>query len=113
MAEDDTDGGVTISARKARDLVNVIESAKKAVKRINDGKNGEVRSAQERYGISGAIAALMHKLDQMSAEDLADWRDEFDHWWIALGYDKRAESAPRFAALSHQDAEDDAERSAA
>jgi hypothetical protein len=111
MADEDTE--ITIPARPARALIDVVKNAAKACKRINESKNGEIRAAGQRHGVSREMVGLMTKLDLKSAEDLADWRDEFDHWWRVLALDKRAESAPRFTALTHRNAEDDADESAA
>jgi hypothetical protein len=100
--QDSTERDV-IPARKAKELVQAFKNAGANRLKINEAIGREINSAILRYGITRKVLTLIAKLDGLEAERLADWKDEFDHWWDVLGLEKRAESAPRFEELSHHE----------
>lgn len=96
-----------IPGKKLKELLRTMADGKRKQVQIAGNVGSEVKTAIERYGCNRKVLAVIHKLDMMENEDIADFLDEFNYMLDASGIEKRAESAPRFEQMS-AGAEDEA-----
>ena len=89
-----------IPAKKLRELLKTMATGRKQQVKLAGEVGSEIKTAIERYGCNRKVLAVIHKLDMMENEDIANFLDEFEYMLDASGIGKRAESAPRFEQMS-------------
>ena len=76
-------------------LLRSARQAKEGKDGINESYGSEVKAAVERKHLHRGVYGKIVQLDRLTPEELADWKDHFDHQWVASGLAERAASAPR------------------
>jgi hypothetical protein len=89
-----------IPGKKLKELLATMRKGKSAQTRIAGEVGSEIKTAIERYGCNRKVLRLLHQLDGMENEDIADFLDELKYYLDVSGIEKRAESAPRFSEMS-------------
>ena len=90
-----------IPAKQLKSLLKAMATCKKQQTQIAGELGSEIKTAIERYGCNRKVLRLVHTLDRLENEQIADFLDEFNYMLEASGVGKRAESAPRFSGISN------------
>lgn len=96
-----------VPAKVLKSLLKSSRSLKESTDDLTLAYASEVKQAQDKQGLHKGAYATITKLDRMTPEKLADWKEHFDHMWSAAGLEDRVNSAPKLPMGTKEDEGDD------
>lgn len=84
-----------ISKPKLKSLMNTVRKAKIDIGEINGAVGQEIKEKIENNHLHRRAFNACKPLMNLTAEQLAEFKDNFEYYWEALGLEAKANSAPR------------------
>lgn len=104
----------SIGPKALKDLLKDVRAYEHDMQSSRGDMGQMIATAVEQKGLDRKVFGLIRKLDKLSPEKLAAWKETFEDYFVKAGLLSRAESAPRLALdKSENEADEEVQEEAA